>query len=827
MLRVFSCIGQEHDYRLVLVAGLICLLGTFTTFGTLEQTRRDGKSRPFWFCLAAIVSATGIWSTHFVAMLAYQPRIPVRYDLQITLLSALAAIFVGGLGWFISMRNRRGAAYAGGMVVAASIGTMHYIGMAAVHVPGQIVWDYQLVGASVALGGLLSVAAIVDYRRNPRFIAWRPAILLTLAICGLHFTAMAAAVIHPDGSSIGSQASNSRTLALIVAAPTLLILLVSIAVVLVQRKLVRLAAQERIRVKALEEAVSEGEERRAALTCELKQQADISSAALSSMAQGLSMFDGQDRLITFNRHYAEIYALPAELLELGTPLVDILNHCVANGSLPEKLEYYLGESRDSGWNSSHSEMALGDGAIIEIQRRPLPGGGWVATHEDITDRRRAAQRSDYLASHDELTGLPNRTAFAEQLQAAISRLDQGQAFALHSVDLDRFKEVNDTLGHPVGDELLKQVSARLRETVGNHELISRLAGDEFAILQPNLANREDAAALAKRMINALSEPFQFDDHTIAIGASIGIALAPQDSRLAGDLLKKSDLALYRAKADSRGNHFFFELGMDARLRERRELETDLRIAIQKGQFELHYQPLLNVAAHTITGFEALIRWRHPTRGLLPPVEFIAAAEETGLIIPIGEWVLRQACRDASKWPEPIRVAVNLSAAQFKRGDLHTMTATALAAAGLAPERLELEITESVLLHDETWVRTVLQQLRNLGVHIAMDDFGTGYSSLSYLRSFPFSKIKIDQSFVSDLSDTSDALAIVQATIQLSKKLGMCTTAEGVETIEQLDILAAEGCTEVQGFHISRAIPAFEIRAFLNGYRNDEARSAAA
>jgi predicted signal transduction protein with EAL and GGDEF domain len=342
-----------------------------------------------------------------------------------------------------------------------------------------------------------------------------------------------------------------------------------------------------------------------------------------------------------------------------------------------------------------------------------------------------------------------------------------------------------------------------------------------------ISHPNDAAALAARTNDILGEPVEFDGHTVAIGASTGISLAPDDGVDADELLKMSDLALYRAKSDRRGGFRFFEQNMDSCLRERRELERDLRIAIQEGQFEVHYQPILDLADQRIDCFEALIRWRHPTRGTVQPLDFIAVAEECGLIIPIGEWVLRQACRDAAAWPSGIGVAVNLSAAQFKRGDLVSMTVSALASAGLDASRLELEITESVLIHDEKWVRSTLDRLTALGVRIAMDDFGTGYSSLSYLRSFPFSKIKIDRSFVGDIAGTTDCRAIVQATIQLSEKLGMKTTAEGVETEEQMDILTAEGCTQVQGYHVSHPVPVAGVAGLLSRYRQDTEKAARA
>ncbi|HEU4705134.1 MAG TPA: EAL domain-containing protein, partial [Sphingomicrobium sp.] len=789
MARLYSSIVHDHDIRLVVVALAICLVATVTTFAALEHARRGGRREAAWVALAGFVSAIGIWSTHFVAMLAYSPDIAIRYELDATLLSVLAAAFIGGAGWSTFLRNSAGASIAAGALIGIAIGTMHYVGMAAVNMAGHIHWNWWLVAASLVVGVALSIAAVVDYRRRPQFLAWRPAALFTSAIVGLHFTAMAAAGVHSDSTQVAAEAIDNRALAAIIAGATLLMLVISLVTVFFQRKLVRLQVEEALRAKVMEDAVRAGDLQREQLSCELKEQADISSAALDSMAQGLSIYDEQDRLVIFNRRYADLYRMPQTLLARGTAFADVLAFHIANGSLHrDNLEQYLADARGSQRFPGDSRIELCDGRIIDVQRRPLPHGGWVATHEDVTRQRRAAERSEYLATHDHLTGLPNRISFAERLDLALAGLGGGSIHALLLVDLDRFKEVNDSFGHPVGDELLKQVAVRLREVAGE-DVVSRLAGDEFAVIQRDVLRAHDAGELAGRIIATLSRPFDMDGRTITIGASIGIALAPRDSRDAADLLRKGDLALYWVKNVGRGGFSFYTPRMDKRLKERRELGNDLRIAVQKGQFELYYQPLLNLSSRRISGFEALVRWHHPRRGMLQSNDFIPVAEESGLIVEIGEWVLRQACVEAAKWPKPVSVSVNLSAVQFKRGNLLAMTESALEAAGLEPGRLELEITESVLLDDESWIRDILGKLRGLGVRIAMDDFGTGYSGLSYLRSFPFSKIKIDRSFVSDITVTRDALAIVQATIQLSEKLGISTTAEGIETADQLAMLA--------------------------------------
>lgn len=824
MLRVYTCITSEHDLRLVALAGVICLLAALTAFAAMHQARSDTARRPFWIALAAFVSGAGIWSTHFVAMLAYQPDLPIGYNFPVTVASVLAAIMISAFGWGVSLVKHRAAAPVAGAIIGIGVGTMHYIGMSAVIVAGWIVWDQTLVIASVIIGVVLAAAAVWAYRRKPRGTPWLPALLLTLAICGLHFTAMAAAAIYPNAQvEVPVEAVHSTTLAVIVATAAFLILAVGFGIVLFDRGLAKAQLAEAQRRASLADEILRGAEEREQLAAKLKRQADINSAALNNMAQGLSMFDEQDRLVTYNRRWVELYGIPERLLAEGTPLSAIIEHLVSAGTFPAGGGDFADESLSLKTAAGQSENRLSDGRIVDIQRQPLPQGGWVVTHEDVTEKRHASARIAYLASHDDLTGLPNRVTFGERLQRAAHAAARGHAFALHTIDLDRFKEVNDTLGHPVGDQILIEVAERLRATIREEDVITRLGGDEFALLQPDIGSAEDAAALAGRIADALSEPFQFDGHTVAIGASIGVSLAPQDGTDADELLKMSDLALYRAKSDSRGTFRFFEQGMDLRLRERRDLEADLRTAIQEGQFEVHYQPLLNVAERRIECFEALVRWRHPTRGMVQPAEFIAIAEESGLIIPIGEWVLRQACRDAATWPDDIRVAVNLSPAQFKRGDMLAMTTSALAAANLDPHRLELEITESVLVHDEEWVRSTLNKLISLGIGIAMDDFGTGYSSLSYLRSFPFSKIKIDRSFVADLGGTTDCLAIIQATIQLSEKLGMRITAEGVETDEQMQILTAEGCTQLQGYLISRPIPAEGIAELLRSYGNTSDR----
>jgi diguanylate cyclase (GGDEF)-like protein len=540
-------------------------------------------------------------------------------------------------------------------------------------------------------------------------------------------------------------------------------------------------------------------------------------AAISNMPIGLSMYDTKRRLIICNARYAEMYQLPPELTRPGTPLERILDERVRTGIFVGTSSNQFIENTMALTERAEPALQLAelrDGRSVSIRYQPMHGGGWVSTHEDVTERRRAEARIHHLARHDPLTDLPNRTLLKERMDEALKLVKRGQSMAVLCMDLDRFKPVNDTLGHPVGDALLRAVADRIRGLTRDGDTIARFGGDEFAIIQAGTEQPQGATALAQRLIEDVGWPFELDGHTINIGCSIGIAVAPTDGENADQLIKKSDTALYRAKMDGRGTYRFFEPDMDARAQARRTLELDLRKALANSEFELHYQPLVDLERGQVSSFEALLRWNHPMRGRVSPADFIPLAEETGLIVPIGEWALRQACADAAAWPDDVKVAVNLSPVQFKGEGLVRGVFNAVAAAGIAPSRLELEITESVLLQNSEATLSLLHQLRALGVRVSMDDFGTGYSSLSYLRSFPFDKIKIDRSFIADIVTSIQSQAIVQAVTGLGATLGMATTAEGVETHEQLEHLRAQGCTEVQGYLFSRPMPAAEVGVLI-------------
>jgi diguanylate cyclase (GGDEF)-like protein len=548
-----------------------------------------------------------------------------------------------------------------------------------------------------------------------------------------------------------------------------------------------------------------------------KDHSALLDTVLDNMSQGVLLFDTGARLVFCNQRYIEMYGLSPDVVVPGCGLRALLDHRKALGTFcgdPETYAAALAEEIADGKASSAITEAA-DGRVFAIVRTPVPGGGWIATHEDITERQRAEERIVHMARHDALTDLPNRTMLRERLEYELKRVKRGQSLAMLCLDLDHFKSVNDTLGHPIGDELLKVVAERLRGCTRAPDTIARLGGDEFAIIMTGVEDPSDAAALAKRIRESITRPYYIDGHQILADISIGISVAPVDALEPDLLLKNADMALYGAKADGRGTYRFFEPEMDSRMKARRELDMDLRNALVRDEFELYYQPLVNLQNNEITAFEALLRWNHPVRGLISPADFIPIAEETGLIIPLGEWVLRRACRETANWPVHIKVAVNLSPAQLKSRNLTDVVIEALETSGMPANRLQLEITETVLMQNTFNTLATLEKLRALGVQIALDDFGTGYSSLSYLRSFPFDKIKIDRSFIQDLSNGAEPLAIVHAVAGLAKSLNMISTAEGVETKQQLETLQSVGCVEMQGYLFSRARPPAEIvRMFL-------------
>jgi diguanylate cyclase (GGDEF)-like protein/PAS domain S-box-containing protein len=548
--------------------------------------------------------------------------------------------------------------------------------------------------------------------------------------------------------------------------------------------------------------------------------------AVNNMTQGLLLFDADQHLVICNKRYLEMYGLSADVVKPGCSFRDVIAHRKDTDSFVGDIDGYIDGVLADVTRRNAMIISTQDGRSIQIVNEPVADGGWLATHEDITERRRAEQRITHLAHYDALTDLPNRALFHERLKRELSEATPDRQVAVLYIDIDEFKSVNDSLGHMIGDALLKSVAVSLAGCVRKSDFVARLGGDEFAILQTGITETDDVMMLVGRIFEAIRSPYQCLGHQVTTDASIGIAMAPRDGSDIDRILKNADLAMYAAKASGRRTYRFFETDMEAEVRARRSLEIDLRRALIDGGFEVHYQPCVSLQTDAITGCEALVRWRHPQRGMISPAEFIPLAEDTGLINQLGEWVLNTACKEAASWPGNIRLAVNVSPIQFKSGTLALKVMAALAESGLAASRLELEITEAVLIRDDEAALAVLHDLRAIGVRIALDDFGTGYSSLSYLQRFPFDKIKIDRCFITDIAKPEGSSCIVQAVVNIAADRHMTTTAEGVETAEQRDLLRQLGCSEMQGYLFSPPKPAADIRPMLLADRHggDAARS---
>jgi diguanylate cyclase (GGDEF)-like protein len=773
-----TCIAGEHDLRLVALAAGVCLLASvvgINLFGRAGST--DGRTRALWLALAGAAAGCGIWATHFIAMLAYEPGVAVAYNVTLTVLSLVIAAVVTGTGFAVALACRRShGGIVGGILVGAGIAGMHYTGMAALELPGRIVWAPDLVVYSVLFGVLAAAASLtVALRGDSAKSQLAAAGLLALAIVSHHFTAMGAAGILPDPTrEIYPFSLAPSSLALAVAGGAILILGLSLAGALADRRV-----RERDRQLA---------------------------TAVNNMSHGVTMFDAAERLQVFNDRYIEMYRLSRDVVKVGATLEEIIRHRKEVGSLPLDPQEYCDDLRRklAAGGTVSFVIETPQGKVVAVTCRTMEGGAWVAIHEDVTERRRAEQRAEYLAHHDPLTGLANREAFNAALAEAIMRTTAaGGSFALLCIDLDRFKEINDVFGHQAGDTALREIARRIALAAGDAH-VARLGGDEFAVIAED-ARPADAAILAERMLTETAAELKIVGEPLRGGISIGVAMFPNDGGEADQLIGNANAALHRAKTEGRATVRFFEAGMDRRLRERRTLQRDLKDALARGEFVLHYQPQARVKG-AIIGFEALLRWNHPTRGTIPPGDFIPLAEESGIIVALGEWVLRNACREAASWRNPLRIGVNLSPVQFRHGDLPALVHQVLIETGLSPSRLELEITESVLIDDLTHTVTILRRLKALGVRIAMDDFGTGYSSLSYLQAFPFDTIKIERRFILDLQQKPQSATIVRAVIGLARGLDLPVVAEGVETQEQLDFLEAAHCDTVQGYLIGRPHP---------------------
>ncbi|MVT49437.1 EAL domain-containing protein [Bradyrhizobium yuanmingense] len=790
MYQVLYCLTDEHDWRLVALGGAVCLLASAAAISLFQRARAThGAGRLAWIALDAAVSGCGIWATHFIAMLAYGPGSAGAYNIPVKILSLMLAISLTFVGLSIAVASSRPVwIVVGGAIVGLGVAAMHYTGMAALEMPARLDWIGSTVAASVLFGVVFAALALfVAARGDGIRHALSATALLTLAIVAHHFTAMGAVLLTPDPTiAISGLSVPPASLSFLTASAAVAIIAIALVAALLDRR-------------------AKGE---------LGRQQIVLDSALENMSQGLCMFDAEGKIILFNERYAAMLRR-TDVPLTGRLLVDVLREEQAKGQWQgDADEFFARLVADAREGRTTTDVVNRFGRSIRVVNQPMQGGGWVATFEDITEWLEAQAKISHMARHDALTSLPNRVLFHEQLEQGLRQTKSGDQLAVLCLDLDHFKDINDSLGHPIGDALLKEVGRRLEATVGEQDTVARLGGDEFAVVQIGRSEEIAARALAGRLVEVISAPYQIDDHQIVIGVSIGISLSPQDGSNPDELLKNADLALYRAKADGRGTYRFFETGMDARAQARRLLEMDLRAALQRDEFEVYYQPIREVASGRVVAFEALLRWNHPQRGLIAPISFIPLAEETGLIVQLGEFVLRSACADAATWPDDVDVAVNLSPVQFKSPNLIAAVTEALAISGLGARRLELEITESVLLQNSEATLTTLHELRAMGVRISLDDFGTGYSSLSYLRSFPFDKIKIDRSFVSELATREDSMAIIRAVTGLGRSLGIVTTAEGVENDAQLELLRREGCTQAQGYLFSKPRPASDVAIML-------------
>jgi diguanylate cyclase (GGDEF)-like protein/PAS domain S-box-containing protein len=778
MFSVYDCIVHEHDLRLVVLAAIICTIASFTAINLLHHvSRSNGFMRRVWLCVAGIATGFGIWATHFIAMLAYSPGIQSGYNIVLTLLSLIAAIVLTIISFVAaSSPNLRYGRWLGGALVGGGIAVMHYTGMAAFEIAGRIVWNSALVVASIILGASFGAISLpVGLRTKTYTSISMGALLLTLAICSHHFTAMAAAALVLDpNATVPPNVIPDSWLVVMVTIASFTIFLLTFAGFALDIRDRRLAAREIDRLNSLANAAFEG-----LLVCE----DNIITTANTSIA-GLVGCD-IDQLV-------------------GRNLMSIFPD-------PGAARHWLGSTSGTSFETLLQPF-VGAPFAVEAFSRPIMYGHKqkiVVAIRDLRDRQKAEQDIYFLAHHDALTGLSNRNAFNQRLKQLLEEHApngqyDGKCLAVLCLDLDKFKEVNDLFGHAAGDKLLQTVASTAKVVLRQGQMMARLGGDEFAIIAPGLRDPKQAGRIAEELINVFkAENQRVSASSAMISTSIGIAVFPNNAADDTTLMSCADTALYRAKSDGRGVYRFFEEAMGEKVRDRRKIEHDLRFAISRKELSLVYQPLTQIEGREVFGFEALLRWHHPERGNVPPNVFIPIAEEGNLILPIGEWVLREACQEAVSWNNPLNLSVNVSAAQLHSPGFVQFVGETLMLSGLAPSRLELEITETALIRDPARALTTLLQLKELGVRIAMDDFGTGYSSLSNLRAFPFDKIKIDQSFIKSINVNPEAAAIVRAVLGLGRGLMLPVIAEGVETEEELAFLRSESCQEAQGYLLGR------------------------
>jgi len=761
MFSVIACIRDEHDIRLILVAAAICLIGSLATmllFARAQECR--SHQRRYWITAAAFASGVGIWATHFIAMLAYEGSLPISYGLSLTVLSVVFAIAGSWLAIAVAFEWDNAVSFTvGGVLMALGIAAMHFTGMQAIEASAELSYSMPRVIAAVNIGaGFSSLAFLVFRSLHGVKRIFGGTLLLVLAICALHFTAMSGVTLTPEANMPVEALSIDRSiLAGIVMAAATGLILIALGAIFVDRHLT-----------------------------------DLRGFANASLEGLLVLRDG--RVIDANERFFAISGWSAQQV-IGAP-----------------AEAFLMMDMDTYAESAipvETTLSGRDGKAIPVETviRSITYRGHdcsVLVVRDLTERRQAQQMIEHLAHHDILTDLPNRSLFDQRMRQALQMANRKRGeVAIFCLDLDRFKAINDVFGHAEGDRILCKVAGILQRVAVEGDTVARLGGDEFAIIQPMRQQPEGATRLVERILAEFAVEMDTARDPMAVGVSLGVAIYPRDGASAEQLYANADTALYRAKRAGRGHACFFDAEMDKAARLRRQLENDLRQAILRKQLYLEYQPIFDVGSASVTGYEALLRWKHPDRGMIEPETFIPIAEESGSIVTIGEWVLEQACEEAACWREPANIAVNLSPLQFMIPTLYDQIERILRKTGLDPRRLELEITEAALMRERTAVIATLQRLHRLGVRVVMDDFGTGFSSLSNLRAFPFDKIKVDRSFTGALEHDPAARSIVRAIIGLGHSLNMPVVTEGVETEVQRRIVIEEGCAQLQGIFFGK------------------------
>lgn len=905
MFDILFCIRDAHDIRFVGLAAAICLLSTITAVLMIRQSRAAiGRGRLGWAISGGFATGFGIWATHFVAMLGYDPGIIIGYEIARTAGSLLIVLATTIAAMLIATRGQGARALVAASVLAGSgFATMHYVGMAALEMPALIRWHTGYLALSVALAIVpLYPAFALALRRTTLASGLGAALVMTAAIVGLHFSGMTAIDLVPSRIEGTRALLSSTTMSMLISLVSAALLTLCLAGLIVARRTRAAISASELQFSALVKGISDcaiymldaegrvanwnagaqklkgylpdeivgqplgsfylpeeaaagapdtalataretgkytGEGWRlrkngtrfwAHVTIErfcdeqgrilgfakitrdmtrLKEDQDRIAearrhrdAALDHMHQGLCLFDARGRLVLANRRFAEMWGLHEAQCPPGTGALDVLRTalCARTGEVTadSQLARIWARLEDSLRDPSLPPfvLELDEELIVAMSSRSMADGGWVTTIEDITARRRSEEQIVHMALHDGLTGLPNRTSFNQWLDGEIVQAAaQRRKLAVVAIDLDRFKEINDTHGHAVGDRVLEQIGSSLAQALERGEIAARVGGDEFAVAK-HFSDRAELEAFVERIGHSLALS---DGEAACVGASLGIAIYPDDAQGREALLNNADLAMYRAKASPGETICYYQPGMDEEARYRRQIANELRHALARGEFHLLYQPQPSLRTQQLSGYEALLRRKHPRLGSISPMEFIPVAEQTGEIISIGQWVLRTACAEAAGWSTQDKVAVNLSPVQLLQADLPEIVASILLETGLAPRRLELEITETALISDRARALHSLRRIKALGVSVAMDDLGTGYSSLDTLHSFPFDKIKIDKSFLLQSEQSPQAQAIIRAVLALGRSLGIPVLAEGVETLQQLELLVEEGCDEAQGY----------------------------